>query len=147
MTRTPSSGPGMEGCSCSGRALRLVARGGAGVQGGSGRLRPAAPYVFRPPCGILRRSTVEDAMDFGLSADQTALREAAERFAADRLAPGSREREETGRIDRALLREMGGLCLSGPHPPEAHGAHDLTRVPACPTIQALAPGDPHLTPL
>src|SRR3546814_20088007 len=108
MTRKPWSGRGMEGGCCSGRALRLVARGGAGVQGGSGRLRPAAPYVFRPPCGILRRSTVEDATDFGLSADQTALREAAERFAAERLAPGYREREETGRIDRDLLREKIG---------------------------------------
>src|SRR3546814_11632589 len=121
MTRTPSSGPGMEGCSCSGRALRLVARGGAGVQGGSGRLRPAAPYVFRPPCGILRRSTVEDAMAYGLSADQTALREAAERFAAERLAPGYRERDETGRKDGDPAGEMGGQGPVGGDPPGGHG--------------------------
>src|SRR3546814_15275770 len=84
-------------------------------------------------------------MDFGLSADQTALREAAERFAAERLAPGYREREETGRIDRDLLREMGGLGLIGADLPEEHGGLGVDGVTSGLIIEALARADINVT--
>src|SRR5690606_16763152 len=90
-------------------------------------------------------STEEDAMDFGLSADQAALREAAERFAAERLAPGYRDREEAGRIDRDLLREMGGLGLIGADLPEEHGGLGVDGVTSGLIIEALARADINVT--
>lgn len=45
--------------------------------------------------------------------DQTLIRDTARAFARDRLAPGAAERDRSGAIDPALLREMGDLGLLG----------------------------------
>jgi cyclohexanecarboxyl-CoA dehydrogenase len=47
--------------------------------------------------------------------------ETARRFARERVAPGYRAREQEGRVDRALVREMGALGLIAPELPEAFG--------------------------
>jgi cyclohexanecarboxyl-CoA dehydrogenase len=43
-----------------------------------------------------------------LDDEQRAIQQAAQRFARERIAPGYMDREKAGRIDRALVREMGG---------------------------------------
>lgn len=60
-------------------------------------------------------------MSFIPTEEQQAISDAARRFAASRLAPGYRAREQAGALDRALLREMGGLGLIAPEMPESHG--------------------------
>ena len=47
--------------------------------------------------------------------------ETARRFARERVAPGYRAREKEGRVDRALVREMGALGLIAPELPEPFG--------------------------
>lgn len=84
-------------------------------------------------------------MDFGLNADQTALRVAAERFARERLAPGYRAREEAGRIDRDLLLEMGALGLIGADMPEELGGLGVDGVTSGLIIEALAVADINVT--
>ena len=55
------------------------------------------------------------------SDDQLAFQETARRFAREKLAPGYQRREVEGRIDRALVRQMGGLGLIAPELPEEVG--------------------------
>lgn len=45
--------------------------------------------------------------------DQSLIRDTARAFARDRLAPGAAERDRSGSIDPAILREMGELGLLG----------------------------------
>ena len=56
-------------------------------------------------------------MEFGFTDEQEAIRDTARRFAADKIAPGYRAREDSGLIDRALVREMGALGLIAGAPP------------------------------
>ena len=60
-------------------------------------------------------------MSFDLNDDQLAFQETARRFAREKLAPGYQRREDEGRIDRALVREMGDLGLIAPELPEEFG--------------------------
>ena len=60
-------------------------------------------------------------MSFDLNDDQLAFQETARRFAREKLAPGYQRREVEGRIDRALVREMGDLGLIAPELPEEFG--------------------------
>ena len=60
-------------------------------------------------------------MSYDLTDDQSAFQETARRFAREKLAPGYQRREAEGRIDRALVREMGGLGLIAPELPEEFG--------------------------
>lgn len=60
-------------------------------------------------------------MSFDLNDDQRAFQETARRFAREKLAPGYQRREVEGRIDRALVREMGALGLIAPELPEEMG--------------------------
>jgi cyclohexanecarboxyl-CoA dehydrogenase len=60
-------------------------------------------------------------MSFDLNDDQLAFQETARRFAREKLAPGYQRREVEGRIDRALVREMGALGLIAPELPEEIG--------------------------
>ena len=48
-----------------------------------------------------------------LTQDQTLIRDTAHAFARDRLAPGAAERDASGTIDPAILREMGDLGFLG----------------------------------
>jgi cyclohexanecarboxyl-CoA dehydrogenase len=60
-------------------------------------------------------------MRFDPSDDQLAFQETARRFAREKLAPGYQRREVEGRIDRGLVRQMGGLGLIAPELPEEVG--------------------------
>lgn len=55
------------------------------------------------------------------SEDQLAIRDAAERFARERIAPDYQKRETSAVVDRALVREIGGLGLIAPELPEEYG--------------------------
>jgi cyclohexanecarboxyl-CoA dehydrogenase len=60
-------------------------------------------------------------MDPALGDDLNGLKEAAERFAREKIAPGYMARETTAVIDKALIREIGALGLIAPELPEAQG--------------------------
>ena len=53
--------------------------------------------------------------------DLDAIRDLTRRFASERVAAGYLEREKTGQMDMALVREMGGLGLIAPELPEEMG--------------------------
>lgn len=60
-------------------------------------------------------------MAFHLTDEQLAVQDTARRFARDKLAPGYQARERDGRVDRALVRELGELGLIAPELPESLG--------------------------
>jgi cyclohexanecarboxyl-CoA dehydrogenase len=76
-----------------------------------------------------------------LTDEQRAFIETAQRFARERLAPRYQAREKDGRIERELMREMGGLGLIGVDLPEAYGGLGQPSVTAGLIIEALAYGD------
>ena len=78
---------------------------------------------------------------FALTEEQRAMQETARRFAADRLATGYRAREQAGALERALVKEMGGLGLIGVDLPEAYGGLALPGVTAGLVIEQIAAGD------
>ena len=80
-------------------------------------------------------------MDHGFSDEQEAIRATARRFARERLAPGYRAREIDGKIDRALIREMGELGLIGADLPEELGAPGLDSVTAGIIMEEMGRGD------
>ena len=80
-------------------------------------------------------------MQFSLTDEQAAFKETARKFAADRLAPDYMKREETGAIDRDLMREMGSLGLVGPDLPEAVGGLGVGSVASGIITEQIAYGD------
>jgi cyclohexanecarboxyl-CoA dehydrogenase len=80
-------------------------------------------------------------LDFAFTSDQEAIRDTAARFARERLAPGYRAREIDGKIDRALIREMGELGLIGADLPEELGAPGLDSVTTGIIIEEISRGD------
>lgn len=80
-------------------------------------------------------------MDFALTDDQTAIQQTAERFAADRLAPGYMERDAGGPMDRSLVKQMGELGLIAPELPEDMGGLGVDGVTAGLVIDAVSHGD------
>ena len=83
-------------------------------------------------------------MDFSLSPDQQSLQQAVRRFADERLKPGYQRREETGVLDRGLVRDLGALGLLGPGLPEADGGLGLDAVTVGLIIEEVARGDINL---
>jgi len=81
------------------------------------------------------------AIDPTLSDEQRAIAEAAARFAAGRIAPDYQKREETGRVDRALIREMGALGLIAPELPVGVGGLGLSSVTSGLITEAIAYAD------
>jgi len=77
----------------------------------------------------------------GLSEEQVAIREAAERFARERIAPGYMAREQAGRVDRDLVREMGALGLIGADLPEAYGGLGAPSVTTGLAVEAVSHAD------
>ncbi len=75
------------------------------------------------------------------SDDQLALRDVAQRFSREKLRPGYQARESQDSIDRALVREMGGLGLIGVDLPEAFGGLGQSGVTAGLIIEDIAYGD------
>jgi cyclohexanecarboxyl-CoA dehydrogenase len=80
-------------------------------------------------------------MEFALSEDQLAVKETAERFARERLAPGYQKREDDGKMDRGLMREMGELGLIAPDIPEKHGGLGLEFATAGMVAESISYGD------
>jgi len=76
-----------------------------------------------------------------LSEDQNSLQAAARRYARERLLPAYRAREDAGRLDRALVREMGSLGLLGVDLPQRLGGLGASGVTAGLVIEELAYGD------
>lgn len=73
--------------------------------------------------------------------DQMALRDAARRFAIERLLPQYQARERTGRMDRDLVLEMGRLGLIGADLPAEYGGLGADGVTTGMLMEQLAYGD------
>lgn len=73
--------------------------------------------------------------------DQLALRETVRRFARECLLPGYQKREAEGRLDRALMREMGQMGLLAADVPERLGGMGLDGVTTGMICEELAYGD------
>ena len=80
-------------------------------------------------------------MDFGLTEEQQAMRDLARRFAQEKLAPGYMKRDQEGRIDKAILREMGDLGLISCALPEEFGGMGVDCVTSGIIIEEIAAGD------
>lgn len=80
-------------------------------------------------------------MDFSLSSDQKSIVATATAFAHEALAPGYRQREVDGRLDRELVRRMGELGLIGAELPEHLGGLGLDYVTSGLIMEAIARGD------
>ena len=72
---------------------------------------------------------------------QRAIRETAERFARERLAPGYMARDKSGVLDRRLIAEMGALGLIAPDLPEAYGGLGLPSVTSGIALEAVSHAD------
>ena len=73
--------------------------------------------------------------------EQRALRETARRFSRERLRPDYQKREQSERIDRELVREMGRLGLIGTDLPERYGGLGADGVTTGLIVEELAYGD------
>lgn len=80
-------------------------------------------------------------MDTTLNEQQEAFREAAQRFATEKLAPHYQKRATEHRLDRAMLAEMGALGLIGVDIPEAYGGLSESSVTAGLIIEQIAYAD------
>lgn len=80
-------------------------------------------------------------MTVQLTEDQEAFREAARRFARERLAPTYMARAKTDRIEPGLMREMGALGLIGPDLPEEYGGMGESFVTSGIVAEEIAYGD------
>jgi cyclohexanecarboxyl-CoA dehydrogenase len=80
-------------------------------------------------------------VDTTLNEQQEAFREAAQRFAAEKLAPHYQKRATEHRLDRAMLREMGSLGLIGVDIPETYGGLGESSVTAGVIIEQIAYAD------
>ncbi len=80
-------------------------------------------------------------MEFGLSDEQRAIREAAEAFAAEKLAPNSARWDEERYFPVEVLRELAGLGFAGLYVREDVGGSALTRLDAALVFEALSEGD------
>ncbi len=78
-------------------------------------------------------------MDF--TDDQLALQEATQRFARDKLAPQYQAADRDGRLNRALVQEMGQLGLIGAELPKEFGGLGADAVTAGVIIHEIAYAD------
>ena len=80
-------------------------------------------------------------MSVRFTAEQRAFQETAQRFAREKLAPQYQAREADGRVDRALVKQMGALGLIGADLPEEYGGLGQPSLTAGLIIEAIAYGD------
>ena len=80
-------------------------------------------------------------MPLQLTDEQNAFREAAERFAREKLAPDYQARAKTHTLDRSLLSEMGALGLVGVDLPEELGGLGENSVSSGIIIEQIAYAD------
>jgi cyclohexanecarboxyl-CoA dehydrogenase len=76
-----------------------------------------------------------------LSEVQSSVQQTARRFCRERLLPDYQKREESGVLDRDLIREMGQLGLMGVELPESVGGLGLDAVTAGIVTEEVAYGD------
>jgi len=76
-----------------------------------------------------------------LTEQQEMVRESAARFAAERLAPNSRNWEAAGAVEPEVLAEMGELGFMGMTVPEAYGGSGLDYVTYALALIEIAAGD------
>ncbi len=81
------------------------------------------------------------ALSTALTEDQRDFQEAARRFAREQVAPGYMTREKAGRIDRALVRQMGELGLIGADLPEEYGGLGAPSVTVGLAMEAVSHAD------
>ena len=80
-----------------------------------------------------------------LSDEQKSIRETAERFAREKLAPNYMESDGVDRLDRDLIREMGALGFIAPDMPEELGGVGASGVTTGIIVEAIAYGDLNVT--
>jgi cyclohexanecarboxyl-CoA dehydrogenase len=80
-------------------------------------------------------------MDPTLSDELRSIQATAQRFAAERIAPGYMAREASARIDRALIREIGQLGLIAPEIPEHLGGLGLPSLTSGLIAEAIGHAD------
>ncbi len=80
-------------------------------------------------------------MDFSLSEEQQAMAEAARRFARQKLKPGYKAREKSGRIEREVAAQMGALGFLGAELPQAQGGLGADCVTSGLLLEEIAAGD------
>jgi len=80
-------------------------------------------------------------MDFEFSEQQRMIRQMVREFARERVAPGARERDETGQFPWELFREMAELGLLGMVTPERYGGSELDVLSYLVAIEELAWAD------
>jgi len=80
-------------------------------------------------------------VDFSLTEEQESIVATASAFARDELAPGYREREIRGSLERSLVRRMGELGLIGAELPEELGGLGADYVTSGLIMEAVARGD------
>lgn len=76
-----------------------------------------------------------------LDDDLMQIGEQARRFAAERVAPGFLERDDTRVLDRTLMREMGQLGFIAPELPAAFGGQDMGSLAAGVIHEEIARAD------
>jgi cyclohexanecarboxyl-CoA dehydrogenase len=80
-------------------------------------------------------------LDPTFSDDLRSIQETAQRFAADRIAPGYMAREKSACIDRPLIREIGQLGLIAPEIPEHLGGLGLPSLTSGLIAEAIGHAD------
>jgi cyclohexanecarboxyl-CoA dehydrogenase len=80
-------------------------------------------------------------VDFALSEEQRQYRDRARALGVERLLPGYRAREEAGRIEPALRREIGAAGLIAPEIPVELGGRGLDRLTAGLVTEEIGRGD------
>ena len=81
-------------------------------------------------------------LSFNLDEDQLAIREMAQTFATERLAPSAIEWDRNKHFPVEVIREAAALGMGGIYIDEAYGGSGLTRLHAALIIEALATGCP-----
>jgi alkylation response protein AidB-like acyl-CoA dehydrogenase len=77
-------------------------------------------------------------MDFELTEEQRAIRDAARIFARQEVAPRARHIDEAAEFDWGLHRRMGELGFFGVTAPEAHGGADADTLTWCLIVEEIA---------
>ncbi len=79
---------------------------------------------------------------FALTADHLAVRDMAQSFADERIAPGALEWDATEHFPLDVLREAAALGMAAIYVSEQHGGSGMTRLDAALIFEALSTGCP-----
>src|SRR5690606_14960184 len=127
----------------SARHLRRARRGGAGLASSGAPLRP------RPERRAARRTlrrrtrpdlTKEHAMNFELTEEQIALRDAARKFAREVIAPAAAKYDRTGEFPYEVISKGFELGLMNLTVPAEYGGLGLSKVDQVLVVEELAAG-------